>query len=135
MDSTGERITVLLVDDNPAVRRVVREFLQPCPNIAIIAEAGDGGSAVDRACQLRPQVVIMDIRMPGLSGMEATKRIKTAVPQSIVIGLSTFNDVLMRKAMESAGASAFVAKEFLGDLPSVITRLASTQTAIRDPFE
>jgi DNA-binding NarL/FixJ family response regulator len=119
---------LIIVDDNPSVRAIIREILQQDIEIEIVAEAADGLTAVERTIELRPDVVIMDIRMPRLNGIEATKRIKADAPASTVIGISTFTDLNTRGEMAAAGCAAFLPKEFLIDLPLVLQRAARKQT-------
>jgi DNA-binding NarL/FixJ family response regulator len=115
---------LLIADDNPSVREVIREILQQYIEIEIVAEAADGVAAVERTIELRPDVVVMDIRMPRLNGIEATKRIKAHAPGSTVIGISTFTDLETRGQMATAGCAAFLPKEFLIDLPLILQRVA-----------
>jgi DNA-binding NarL/FixJ family response regulator len=119
---------LVIVDDNPSVRAVIRQILQQDIEIEIVAEAADGLTAVERTIELRPDVVVMDIRMPRLNGIEATKRIKAHAPGAMVIGISTFSDLEARGEMAAAGCAAFLPKEFLIDLPLVLQRVARKQT-------
>jgi DNA-binding NarL/FixJ family response regulator len=115
---------LLIADDNSSVRDVIRQILQQYAEIEIVAEAADGIAAVERTIELRPDIVILDIRMPRLSGIEATKRIRAQAPGSTVIGISTFSDLTTRGEMAAAGCAAFLPKEFLIDLPLVLQRVA-----------
>jgi DNA-binding NarL/FixJ family response regulator len=123
MGSSANLIRILLVDDNPAVRQVIRETLESYPDFEVVSEASDGKTAVEQAVALHPDIVVMDIRLPGLDGIEATKHIKCNVPDSAVVGFSTFLTADTRKAMEDAGSSGCIAKEYVSDLPEVIRRL------------
>ena len=118
---------IILVDDNPAVRQFIREVLRGDSTCDIVAEVGDGITAVEEARRTKPDVVVMDVRIPRLDGIEATKRIKDHLPQTAVVAVSAFTDSSLRKAMEEAGSSAFVAKEFLIDLPDIIKRLVTNK--------
>jgi len=80
-------------------------------DLAVIGEATDGAEAVSMADNLIPDGVLMDINMPNMGGIEATKQIKAAHPKIVVIGLSVNNSMHMKEAMKRAGAAAFVSKE------------------------
>ena len=86
------RVSVLLVDDQPLFREGLRTLLSVEPGIEVLGEAGDGEAAVQQARRLRPQVVLMDMRMPVLNGVEATRRLRVETPESRVIVLTTFDD-------------------------------------------
>ena len=85
-----EVIRVLIVDDHQVVRRGLRTFLELQPDIVVVGEAADGLAAVDLAARLRPDVVLMDIVMPQLDGIEATRRIKARCDDIGVIALTSF---------------------------------------------
>ena len=92
------------------VRDGLRVLLERDPDIAIVAEVGDGASAVRLAEQLTPDIVIMDVGLPNVNGIEATRRICRRNPEVKVIGLSIHGDHVFVEAMLSAGASGYVAK-------------------------
>jgi DNA-binding NarL/FixJ family response regulator len=103
-------IRVLLADDQGLVRAGFRMILRAEPDIEVVAEAGDGQEAVSRARESAPDVVLMDIRMPGVDGVEATRRI-TAAPGPRVLVLTTFDlDHYVYEALR-AGASGFLLKD------------------------
>ena len=77
-ESESRKTTVLLADDHPLLRQALRDLLKKEDDFEILAEAGDGGEAVRLATELKPDVVIMDISMPKLDGLEATRQIKGA---------------------------------------------------------
>jgi CheY-like chemotaxis protein len=113
-DSTlqeNKRTSVLLVDDHAMVRQGLRAVLEGYDDVEIIGEACNGEEAVAAVCQLHPQVVIMDINMPRLNGIEATAEIKARYPDISVIGLSVNSGGDNRSAMLRAGASALLTKE------------------------
>jgi PAS domain S-box-containing protein len=105
-----ERIRVFLVDDHPVFRKGLAELLLEQPNIDLVGEAGDGQEAVETVLQLRPNVVLMDVSMPGMDGVEATRRIKEAAPEISIIGLTMHDSGDMEIAMRNAGASDYLAK-------------------------
>lgn len=85
-------IRVLLVDDQPLFRQGLRTLLSVQPGIEIVGEAGQGEAAVQKARGLQPDVVLMDLRMPVMNGVEATRRIRAQEPRCQVIALTTFDD-------------------------------------------
>src|SRR5262249_56690031 len=108
---TKEQICVLLVDDHAMVRQGLRSMLESYADVLVVGEAGNGEEAVASVERLRPTVVVMDINMPRLNGIEATARLKSRYPDLIVIGLSVNAEEENQKAMQRAGASRLVAKD------------------------
>jgi DNA-binding NarL/FixJ family response regulator len=104
-------IRVLVVDDQAMVRAGFRLLLADEPDIEVVAEASNGVQAVSEAARCQPHVVLMDIRMPELDGLEATRRILAADPESRILILTTFDlDEYVYRALQ-AGASGFVLKD------------------------
>jgi DNA-binding NarL/FixJ family response regulator len=104
-------IRVLIADDQRLVRAGLRMILTSEPDIAVVGEAGDGHDTIAEAQRLRPDVVLMDVRMPGTDGIEATRRIMRAASPPRVIVLTTFDrDEYVYEALRS-GASAFMLKD------------------------
>ncbi len=123
---TVNAIRVLLVDDQPVIRQGLRLRMATETDIAVVGEAGDGHAALDLAGRLTPDVIVMDIAMPGLDGIEATRTIRAKVPGSAVVILSLSDDAATRARAEAAGAAAFVAKhEADGLLLDTIRQLAT----------
>lgn len=106
----GRAIRVLVADDHPILRQGLIALLEAEPDILLVAEAGHGEEAVGRALERRPDVVLMDVSMPGMDGVEATRRIVEALPDTRVIALSMHSDVETARAMIEAGAVAYVEK-------------------------
>src|SRR5437868_9854391 len=102
---------VLIADDHAMVRQGLRALLENFPSIDVIGEASNGQEAVDLANQVKPEVVLMDINMPVMNGVEATKIIKTRHPEIVVIGLSVNTSQDNQGAMRTAGASMLLSKE------------------------
>lgn len=100
---------VLLVDDHLVVRQALRLLLEE-PDMEIAGEASNGLQAVDLTRQLQPDVVLMDVTMPTMNGIEATRRIHADCPGVQVIGLSMFEDAEQGQTMREAGAVAYLAK-------------------------
>lgn len=108
---TSQRLRILLVDDHAMVRQGLRSVLESYPDLEVIGEAGDGETAVSLTDRLQPDVVVMDINMPRIDGIEATRRIIARHPDMIVIGLSVQNERHIEDMMVDAGAAVFVTKE------------------------
>ncbi|MFF5720580.1 response regulator [Streptomyces buecherae] len=104
-------IRVLIADDQPLVRRGLALILTPDPAFDVVGEAGDGAQAVALAHQLRPDVVVMDIRMPVLDGVAATERLARELPACRVLALSTFDMDEYVVAALRAGAYGFLPKD------------------------
>ena len=104
-------ITVLLVDDNAMIRHALRGILEEHNDLTIIGEAADGVAAFHLALSLRPNVVLMDVGLSRLNGVDATRRIKDLLPNTVIIGLSVHNVGPIECAMLAAGASAFLSKD------------------------
>jgi DNA-binding NarL/FixJ family response regulator len=103
-------IRVLLADDHPVVRRGLAALLGTLPDFEVVGEAEDGESAVRETQLTRPDVVLMDVRMPGMDGVEATRRIRSAVPDAAVLVLTMYDeDATVFTAMQ-AGAQGYLLK-------------------------
>ncbi|MFJ9077433.1 response regulator [Streptomyces sp. NPDC102278] len=142
-------IRVLIADDQPLVRRGLALILAPDPDVEVVGEAGDGAEAVDLAGRLRPDVVVMDIRMPVLDGVRATAELTRVCPESRVLALSTFDMDEYVVAALRAGAHGFLPKDVSPEelmaavrtvhtgeavvAPRLLTRLISTYVRAPDP--
>jgi len=104
------RIRVLVADDHAIVREGVRMILAREPDIEVVAEAADGAQALDLVARFSPQVVIMDISMPGMGGIEATQRLKTRHPDVQVLALTMHEDESYVFQLLRAGAAGYVLK-------------------------
>jgi len=114
-------IRVLLVDDQAIVRRALRGRFHLEPDLEVVGEASTGREALALAQTLTPDVVLMDIEMPDMDGIEATAVLRRAVPQSIVVILSIQDDAQTRERAKAAGAIAFVEKR--GATDSLLTAI------------
>jgi DNA-binding NarL/FixJ family response regulator len=103
-------IKVLVVDDSEAVRTGLSVWLGLQPDLEVIAEAGDASAALDLAVRLCPDVVVMDVRMPGFDGLAATARLRDACPSTRVLLLSFADDADTIGAGLAAGAAGYVLK-------------------------
>ena len=110
MGASGGPIRVLVADDHPVFRRGMRAILGAEEEIELVGEAMDGEEAVALALELRPDVILMDLNMPGVSGIEATRRVLEAGPDTAVLMLTMFEDDKSIFAAMRAGAHGYVLK-------------------------
>lgn len=106
---------ILLVDDHEILLGGLRAMIEPEPGLEVVGEARDGLEAVDKAQELEPDLTVMDVSMPGLNGIEATRRITSARPETRVLCLSSHSDPVMVEAMLEAGASGYLLKDYAVD--------------------
>jgi DNA-binding NarL/FixJ family response regulator len=121
----ADKLTVLLVDDHALVRKGFRRMLEDDAAISVVGEASEGQEAVRLALELKPKVVVMDCALPGISGIDATRRIRAQMPGATVLMLSMHSeDTLVRQALE-AGARGYILKNAMElDLVNAIKRVA-----------
>lgn len=126
-----EELRVLLVDDQELVRYGLRLVLEAAPGIIVVGEASDGAQAIGAAERLRPDVVLMDVRMPGIGGIEATRRISTLVPRTRVLVLTTYDlDDAAFRALD-AGAAGFLLKDTRpGDLVAAVRAVGAGDAVV-----
>ncbi len=103
-------LRILVADDHEIVRHAIADMLSSEEEFEIVGHAANGREAVAKAWELLPDVLLMDVRMPEMDGMEATRRVLEALPGTVVIALSAHEDVEVRQQMMEAGAAAFVDK-------------------------
>ncbi len=121
-------VRVLLVDDHEIVRTGLRMLFQAEPDILIVGEAGSGEAAIAAVTALKPDVVVMDIAMPGMNGIEATRQIKAISPETAVLALTMHEEEPYFFQMLEAGASGYVPKRAAADdLISAIRIVAQGQ--------
>jgi DNA-binding NarL/FixJ family response regulator len=109
-DAGTRPIRLLLVDPQQAVRRGLKMRLALEEDLEVVGEAGDATEAIPLARALRPDVIVMDIEMPGVSGIGITERLRAVAPQSAVVIFTLRDDAATRERARAAGAAAFVAK-------------------------
>lgn len=127
--TTRATMRVLLADDHEPYRERLRKHLDEDPDIQVVAEAGDGLAAVRLAGELEPHVVIMDVSMPELNGIEATRRITASFPAIKVLALSMHRERRFVESMLAAGASGYVLKEnAFRALPGALRTVAGGST-------
>ena len=120
-----DKIRILLVDDQRLMREGLRTLLELEPDLQVAGEAGDGQAALDAYAALAPDVVLMDIRMPGMDGVEATRRLRERWPRARVIILTTFDDDASVFEGLRAGALGYLLKDVSGhDLAEAVRTVA-----------
>ena len=122
-----EPLRVIVADDFPPFREALRQFFGEFAALEIVGEAADGHSAIEMTLHLVPEVIVMDVKMPRVGGVEATRRIKQVLPEVHVVGISSQEDTVIKDAMTTAGCSAFITKEYAHTLPAVIAKLTGRQ--------
>jgi CheY-like chemotaxis protein len=108
--NTGEDLRVLLVDDHEIFREGLTSILEEVDGIKVVGEASDGAQAIEMARSLHPDVILMDINLPVMNGIEATRKITAKMPDIRIIGLSVNSEDDMADSMIAAGAAAYVTK-------------------------
>lgn len=120
-----KKTRVLLADDHAVVRQGFRFILEAQADMEVVGEAANGREAVDRAEQLKPDVVVMDVSMPELNGIEATRRIGEAAPRTRVLALSMHKDSVYVREILKAGARGYLLKDaYDNDLVSAVRAVA-----------
>lgn len=112
---TLDKITIMLADDHPLLREALRNVLEKQDDFEIIAEAGDGEEAVRLATKLVPNVVLMDISMPKLNGLEATRQIRAKCPNIAILVLTVSDDSEHILGILESGAAGYLTKSVFGD--------------------
>ena len=124
---------VLLVDDQPLVRAALQMVITDTADLEVVAEAGDGAEAVRLVQELAPDVVVMDLRMPGMDGVEATRLITTGTGSTRVVVLTTFDDDDYVYGALRAGASGFLVKDMALDDILAAVRIVAAGDALIAP--
>jgi NarL family two-component system response regulator LiaR len=124
-------IRLLIAEDHSLVREGTRRILEQHPEVTVVAEVGDGILAVEETVRLKPDVALIDIRMPGLSGVEVTRLIRDQCPNTAVLVLSAFDDDDYVSALLDAGASGYLLKTVRSDeLVEAVRQVHRGQTAL-----
>ncbi|HEY0118272.1 MAG TPA: response regulator transcription factor [Cellulomonas sp.] len=129
----NEPVTVLLVDDHQLLRHGLATLLDAAGGIQVVAQAGDGASAVSLAVASRPDVVLMDLSMPGIDGVEATRRLLAELPSARVVVLTAFSDRERVGAAMDAGAIGYLLKDSEPDEVVAAVRAAARGHVPLDP--
>jgi DNA-binding NarL/FixJ family response regulator len=121
-----KRIRILLADDHAVVRQGFKMILGAQPDMEIVGEAGNGREAVELAERLKPEVVVMDVSMPELNGIEATRRLADSTPHTRVLALSMHKDSVYVREILRAGARGYLLKDSVADdLVSAVRAVAA----------
>ncbi len=107
----GKKIRILLVDDHTVVRRGIRMILSAQPDMEVVAEGKNGFEAIEEAGKTQPDVVIMDVNMEGMNGIEGARRIVESLPRCRVLALSMHRDAVYVREMLKAGAKGYLVKD------------------------
>ena len=127
------RPTVLVADDHRRFREALVALLE-LDGFEVVGQAADGADAVALAKQVRPDVVVIDLKMPVLNGLDATRLVRDALPSTPVVVLTAFTGDELERAALAAGATAFVAKDAnLGELRAALAAAAAARAARQDP--
>ncbi|MYN45665.1 response regulator [Pseudoduganella sp. FT93W] len=133
MDTPDTPISVLLVDDHTLFRSGIRSLLQRHPDFAVVGEAADGVEGIKRAQQLKPQVILLDLNMPGMSGLETLQLLLQDCPDSAVVMLTVSEDAEDLSTALRAGASGYLLKNIDTDyLTRAIRRAAAGETVVAE---
>lgn len=108
-------IRLMLVDDHDVVRVGLKSFLQTQEGLSVVAEAANGEQAIELALKEKPDIILMDISMPGMDGLEATRRLHTLCPNCLVLALTVHDDKQYFMQMLAAGASGYITKQAAAD--------------------
>jgi DNA-binding NarL/FixJ family response regulator len=128
-----ETIRILLVDDQRLMREGLRILLELEPGLEIVGEAGDGETALEAYAELQPDVVLMDVRMPGMDGVEATWRLREHWPEARVVILTTFDDDEYVFEGLRAGARGYLLKDVSGHELAQAVRTVAAGGALIEP--
>lgn len=129
----ADRLRVVIADDQPLMRAGLRTLLELEPDIEVVGEAADGREAIAEAGRLRPDVVLMDVRMPGLQGVEATRTLRSRHPDVRVLILTTFDDERYVFDGLGAGASGYLLKDVSGEELAAAVRTVASGGAVIGP--
>ncbi len=121
-----KKIRLMLVDDHDVIRVGLKTFLQTQEDFVVVGEARNGEEAINRAVEIHPDVVLMDITMPDMDGLEATRRLRVLCPDCLVLALTVHDDKQYFMQMLAAGASGYITKSAAADdLVAAIHTIAS----------
>ena len=128
---TKDKLTILIADDHPLMREALHQSLEGEEDMKVVAEASDGEEAVKLASELKPNVVVMDIVMPRLNGIEATRKIKEIAPDTAILILTAYDDDEYVLGLLDAGAAGYLLKSARGrDLVGAIRAIRSGESVL-----
>ena len=126
-----DKLTILIADDHPLVREALHRALDVEEDMEVVAEAGDGEEAIKLASELRPSVVVMDIVMPKVNGIEATRKIKEIVPDTAILILTAYDDEEYVLGLLDAGAAGYLLKSARGrDLVGAVRAIRAGESVL-----
>jgi DNA-binding NarL/FixJ family response regulator len=129
--SECNKVRIIIADDHPLLRQALRNILEKQPDFEVIAEAGDGEEVIELATQLIPDVVIMDISMPKINGLEATRQIEAKCPRIAILVLTIHSDSEHILSILQAGARGYLTKSVYGnEVINTIRALVSGETVL-----
>lgn len=108
-------IRILLADDHQVIRTGLKSFLESQPDFKVVAEASNGRQAIECALETRPDIILMDITMPEMDGLEATRQLKKLWPECVILSLTVHEDKFYFMEMLAAGASGYLTKKVASD--------------------
>jgi DNA-binding NarL/FixJ family response regulator len=111
MSDPARRLRIVLADDHATVRQGLKLLIDAQADMTVVGEAGDGGAAIQRVEELRPDVVVMDISMPGINGLNATRTLRQMHPESRVVALTRYSDDAYLQELLRAGVAGYVLKQ------------------------
>jgi DNA-binding NarL/FixJ family response regulator len=114
LKAVAKKVRILIADDHPAIRKSVRSLLEDHPLFEVCGEAIDGKNAIKQAEELKPDVVVLNVKMPGLNGFEAAREIRKSIPETAIVMLSANADHHLAEAARQIGVRAYVAKTKAG---------------------
>lgn len=123
--------TILIVDDNPRLRALIRRLATQKPALQVVGEAEDGAEAIRLVHLLRPDIVLMDLVMPRVNGLEALRRIKAERPETKVIIMTVHTEDAYRRAAEASGTDAFLLKKTL--MTALLATIRSVRSSMSPP--
>jgi DNA-binding NarL/FixJ family response regulator len=126
-------LRLLLVDDHPVLRAGLNALLSAEPDLQVVAEADNGATAVELALELMPDLIVMDVTLPGLTGAEATRQIKLARPALVVLALSVHEEISFARLLLDAGASGYALKRSACEQLVRAVRVVATGGRYLDP--
>ena len=133
MDASEDKIRILIADDHPLLREAIRNTFERHEDIEVLAEVGDGVTAVRLSSELKPDVVLMDIMMPQLNGIEATKQIRRVSPTTAVLILTGYDDDRYVIGLLEAGAAGYLLKSTQGQVLVRAVRAVHDGEAVLHP--
>jgi two-component system response regulator NreC len=110
-----QTIRLLLVDDHEVIRTGLKSYLESQPSLKVVAEASNGREAIEKALEIRPDIILMDITMPEMDGLEATRQLKAQWPECLILSLTVHEDKFYFMEMLAAGASGYLTKQSAAD--------------------